>query len=75
MSSVYMTWCYSYIHYVVLNDNMMKVFEMNEVVFNYLLIYDSDGKACGLIIGLLSMWETIGLHMYIALVDLDWEYE
>ena len=32
-------------------------------------------KAFGLMIGLLSMCEVMGLHMYIALVDLDWDCE
>ena len=48
---------------------------MNEVVFTYLLMYELDVKACGIMIGLLSMWEFMGLNMYIALVDLDWDYE
>ena len=38
-------------------------------------LYEMDGKACDLMIGLLSMWEVMGLHMYIALVDLDLDYE
>ena len=38
-------------------------------------IYDLDVKACGLMIGLLSMCEVMGLHMYIALVDIDWGHE
>ena len=49
---------------------------MNEVVFTYLLMYELGGKACGLMIGLLSMCEVMGLHMYIILlVDLDLNYE
>ena len=40
-----------------------------------MLMYELDVKACGLIIGLLSMCEVMGLHMYIALVGLDWDYE
>ena len=31
--------------------------------------------ACGLMIGLLSMCEVMRLHMYIAIVDLDWDRE
>ena len=34
-----------------------------------MFIYDIYVKACGLIIGLLSMCEVIGPYMYIALVD------
>ena len=62
-------------HNCGLFDYMMKVVYMNEVVFTYLLVYEMDGKACDLMIGLLSMWEVMGLHMYIALVDLDLDYE
>ena len=36
-----------------------------------MLIYELDIKVCGLMIGLLSMCEVMGIHMYIALVDLD----
>ena len=61
-------------HYVGLNDYMMKdLLVMNEVVFTYYVMYELDVKACGLMIGLLSMCEVIGLHMYIALIDLDWD--
>ena len=66
---------YSYMTYVGLNNYMMKVVVMNVVVFSLLLIYEFDGMACGMMIGLLSMWEFMGLNMYIALVDLDWDYE
>ena len=34
--------------------------------------YKLDVKACGLIISLLSMCEVIGLHVYIAILELDW---
>ena len=40
-----------------------------------ILMYEVNVKACGLMIGLLSMCEFMGLHMYIALVDLDWNCE
>ena len=36
-------------------------------------MYELDIKVYGLMIGLLSMCEFIGLHMYIALVDLGWD--
>ena len=62
-------------HYVGLDDYMVKVIDMNEVVFTYLLMYELDVKACGLMIGLLSICEVMRLHMYIVLVDLDWIYE
>ncbi len=48
---------------------------MNEIIFSYLLVYELYGKAFGLMIGLLSMCEVMGLHMYIALVELDWDCE
>ena len=40
-----------------------------------MLIYDLDVKACGLMIGLLSMCEVIGPYMFIALADLYWVHE
>ena len=36
-----------------------------------ILMYEVNVKACGLMIGLISMCEVIRLHMYIALVDLN----
>ena len=36
-----------------------------------ILIYELDVKACGLMIGLLSMCEVMGLHMYISLEELE----
>ena len=56
---------YSYMHYVGLHDYMMKVVDTNEVVFTYLLMYELDVVACGLMIDLLNTWEVIGLHMYL----------
>ena len=38
-------------------------------------MYELDVNACGLMIGLISMCEVMGLHMYIALVGLDSDYE
>ena len=32
-------------------------------------------KACGLMIALISMCEVMGIHIYIALGDLDWDCE
>lgn len=40
-----------------------------------MLTYELDIKAYGLMIGLLSVCEDMGLHMYTALVDLDWHCE
>ena len=40
-----------------------------------MLMYELDVKACGLMIGLLSMCEVMGFHMDIALIDLDWDCE
>ena len=39
------------------------------------LVHKGYVKSCGLMIGLLSMYDVMGLHMYIALVDLDLDYE
>ena len=51
-------------HYVGLNDYMMKdLLVMNEVVFTYYVMYELDVKACGLMIGLLSMCEVMGSYM------------
>ena len=38
-----------------------------------MLTYGLDVKACGTMIGLLCFCEAMGLHMYIELVDLDWD--
>ena len=38
-----------------------------------MLMYEVNVKAHGLVIGLLSMCEVMGLHMCFALVDLDWD--
>ena len=40
-----------------------------------MLMYEFDVKIYGVMMGLLSMCEVMGLHMYIALVDLDWDCE
>ena len=53
-----------YMPYVDLNKYMMKVlFHMIDVVYLGMLIYELDVKACGLMIGLLSMCQVIGIHM------------
>ena len=39
-----------------------------------MLMYEVNDDACGLFLGLLSMCEAMGLHMYIELVGLDWDY-
>ena len=36
-----------------------------------MLMYKFYVKACGLMIGLLSVHEVMGLHIYIVLVDLE----
>ena len=47
---------------------------MYEVVYTVFLMYEvTDG--CGLFLSLLSMCEVLGLHMYIALVAIYWDYE
>ena len=38
-------------------------------------MYEMSDNACVPIVGLLSMCEVMGLHMYIALVGLDSDYE
>ena len=40
-----------------------------------ILINEWDVKAGGVMIGLLSMCAVMGLHMYITLVELDWDCE
>ena len=57
-------------HDIDLVDHMMKVLlDINEVSPLNMLIYDLDVKDCSFMIGLLSMCEVMGIHMYIALVD------
>ena len=48
---------------------------MNKFSFSYLLMYELNVKVCGLMKGLLRMYEVMGLFMYIALVDKDWGHE
>ena len=38
-------------------------------------MYGLNVKVCGLMMGLLSTREVMGLHMYIELVDLYWGHE
>ena len=38
-----------------------------------ILMYEENHKAYGLMIGLMSMCEVMGLHMCISLVELDWD--
>ena len=40
-----------------------------------ILMYEVNVKACGLMIGLLIMCEVMGIHICIALVDLDFDCE
>ena len=46
--------------------------DMNKVFFTYFFMYELNVKICGLMKGLLRMYGDMGLHMFIALVDLDW---
>ena len=48
---------------------------MNKVSFTYLVMYELNVKVCGLIKGLLRMYEVMGLYMFIALVDKDCGHE
>ena len=45
-----MMWSYPYMHQIGLNDQMMKVGDVNEVVFTFLFMYEFNVKACGLMI-------------------------
>ena len=38
-----------------------------------MLIYEVSGKACGLFVVLLSLFEVMRLQMYTAIVGLDWD--
>ena len=61
---------------VGLSDYMKNVLHgMYEVVFTWLIDVWSQWYASSSLIGLLSMFEVMGLHMYIALVDIDWGCE
>ena len=60
----------SYMHYVVLNEYLIMVFlNINQVVYVSILMCLVKTKACGLVIGLLSRSEAMGIHMCITLVD------
>ena len=60
---------------IILICTMLVCFDMNEVAFTYLLRYELNVKVCGLIKGLLRMYEVMGIHMFIALVVKDWGHE
>ena len=49
---------------------MMKFVDTNEVVLTYLLAYELDGMACGIMIGLLIMWEVMYVLCMVFLVTL-----
>ena len=67
-----MGWSSLYMHYVCLNEYMRKVvLDMNKVSSFTILMYELDVKACGFMIGLLSMFEVMGFQIYITLVDLE----
>ena len=72
-----MMWPYPYVHKVGLNDYIIKIlFGMNQGVYAcHVNVWSECYDAYGLLIGLLSMCEVMELHMYIALVDLDWDCE
>ena len=38
-----------------------------------MLMYEVKVKACGPMIGLLCIFELMGIHMCIALLDVDWD--
>ena len=64
----------SYMHYNDLNDYMIRVFlEINKVVYVTILMCQEMKKACSVMISLLSICDVMGLHMYSAIVDLDWD--
>ena len=57
-------------HYVSLNNYMMKIVDIIWVVLMcYLDVWSA--KICGLIKGLLRMYGVMGMHMFIAIVDKD----
>ena len=39
-----------------------------------MLMYEVNDNSSDLVVSLLSMSEVMGIHMYIALVGLDWDY-
>ena len=56
-------------------DYMMKVSLVMHIVTKVvMLIYEVNDDTCGLFLGLFSMCEAMRIHMYIALVCLDWDY-
>ena len=58
------------------NFYLIKVLLMHVVEYNIHIDAWSKWYACGVFVNLLSMMcEVMGLHMYIALVGLDCDYE
>ena len=55
---------------------MMKVLlGMGKLTILLMIMYEVNDDACGLFMSLQCMCEVMGLHMYIALVGLDFDCE
>ena len=40
-----------------------------------MIMYEVKDNAYGIVVSLLGLYGVMGLHIHIALVDLDWGYE
>ena len=70
---VLLAYLYDNMHDVGLNCYMIKLLlDIHIVVYTCHVMYELSLNVCGLFVGLLSMCEVMALHMYIALVVLDW---
>ena len=66
----------TYIHNVCLVAEIIKVLlDIYEVVYSFYVFDRSKWYVGGIFMSLLSMYEVMRLHMYIALVGFHWDYE
>ena len=65
---------YLYIAQVHLEGNSMVSLCMMLAIL-VMIIYIANGNTCDLLVNLLGISGVMGLHIYIALVGLDWGYE
>ena len=61
-----------YMHYVGLNDCMITVLlTWMKLSSPTCWCMKKSVKACGVMIGLLNIYEVVGIHIYVPLIDLE----
>ena len=65
-------WSCPYMHYVDLNEYMINVLLTWIKFFSpNCWCMKKSVKACGVMIGLLNIYEVVGIHIYVPLIDLE----